>query len=268
MQSGNISWKEAFFYSWNITKLIFYRPEFLVSALACATLVALSGIFMPFAAVDPVQRMSIVGFSIVIGSAISFILHFFAQPLHIKWGVNLWTITFVTSIGCALVFSILIPGISPYLFTYPPPGFAELFVPISVLYILIDTFIFWRIKPYICRDQYKSQIESQHITAFLPLQTRGTLMAISAADHYVEISTDKGKHMLRMSMKLAISKTGEDEGMRVHRSHWVAYSAVVSLGKLGERHFLTLRGGQNVPVSPTYIDAVRQIFAPKGLTTQ
>jgi hypothetical protein len=130
------------------------------------------------------------------------------------------------------------------------PTFSEIIIPILLLYALTDIFVLWQLKPYICLLEYEKTHHTDHLETLLPAEKRGAIWLMSAADHYVEFTTALGSYMRRMTMKSAVEKATHGEGLRVHRSHWVAYKAMLSLEKDGERFILTLRSGQRVPVSP------------------
>ena len=55
----------------------------------------------------------------------------------------------------------------------------------------------------------------------------------------------------------AVAELG-DQGMQVHRSYWVARRHVVGIERRTERTVLLLTGGEVVPVSRTYLAAVRE----------
>lgn len=60
-----------------------------------------------------------------------------------------------------------------------------------------------------------------------------------------------------MRLSDAIKETAPVAGMQVHRSHWVALDAVASATRKNGKPVLTLENGTEVPVSRTYLDAVR-----------
>ena len=95
----------------------------------------------------------------------------------------------------------------------------------------------------------------------LPLERRGALLRIEAQDHYLRVVTDRGAEMLLMRMADAEAMLGA-EGLRVHRSHWVALAAVEALRRDGGRWRLVMADGAEVPVSRGY----RSQVAAAGLT--
>ena len=87
----------------------------------------------------------------------------------------------------------------------------------------------------------------------LPAHLAGDLIALEAQDHYLKVHTDRGSHMLLMRLSDAAAQLSDDQGLQVHRGWWVANDAVASAGKSQ----LHLRNGLTVPVSRTYLQAVR-----------
>jgi hypothetical protein len=92
----------------------------------------------------------------------------------------------------------------------------------------------------------------------LPLDKRGTLIAISVEDHYVNVQTSKGNEMILMRLSDAIREVGATNGLQVHRSHWIAIDAVTSATRKGDGAILTLQTGNEIPVSRANVPAIRE----------
>lgn len=80
-------------------------------------------------------------------------------------------------------------------------------------------------------------------------EVRGELWSITVNDHHVEVVTSTGTASLLMRLGDAILEAEPTSGDQVHRSHWVAWSAVEGYDRDGARLFLRMRGGQRIPVS-------------------
>jgi hypothetical protein len=91
----------------------------------------------------------------------------------------------------------------------------------------------------------------------LPPEKRGPLMRLSAADHYVEIVTSRGSDLVLMRLGDAIAGTAPVEGLQVHRSHWVALSAIAGVQTTNGRTRLLLQDGSTLPVSRALAGEVR-----------
>ena len=84
-------------------------------------------------------------------------------------------------------------------------------------------------------------MQSQPVDALineLPMAKRGQLICLQMDDHYLNVMTDKGEHLLLMRFKDALSKLEHYDGFQTHRSWWVAKEAVVDTKKRGESSFL------------------------------
>lgn len=93
----------------------------------------------------------------------------------------------------------------------------------------------------------------------LPARLRaGGLRAIEAEDHYLRIHTDAGSDLVLMRMGDACALLDAVPGARVHRSWWVARSAVEGRGRQAGKVVLTLAGGLTVPVSRAMQTVLRE----------
>lgn len=101
------------------------------------------------------------------------------------------------------------------------------------------------------------QIRRPLILDRLPNDQRGRLSHMTMQDHYVDIRTDKGGALVLMRFADAIAETQGVDGLQIHRSHWVAKQAVMRLVRKDGRIFLQMRDDTLLPVSRTYIAAVR-----------
>lgn len=92
----------------------------------------------------------------------------------------------------------------------------------------------------------------------LPPGKRGALVALSVEDHYTRVRTTKGEELLLLRLSDAIRETSPVDGLQVHRSHWVAIDQVTGSRRDGDRTFLILRDGKEIPVSRANVPAARE----------
>lgn len=79
------------------------------------------------------------------------------------------------------------------------------------------------------------------------------IMRISSDNHHTRITTDDGvEHRVLMRLGDAVKEADVEPGMCVHRSHWVAEFAVVSLKRADGRDMVELIDGTILPVGPKY----------------
>ena len=90
----------------------------------------------------------------------------------------------------------------------------------------------------------------------LPRRLGCDLIYITVDDHYVEAHTPAGSAIVLMPFSAAIADLG-DLGLQVHRSYWASYRHMQRLVRKEARTYLHLTGGTEIPVSRTYLAAVR-----------
>lgn len=75
------------------------------------------------------------------------------------------------------------------------------------------------------------------------------ILALKVEDHYVRIYTASGSQLVLMRLSDAIAEMGGVEGLRTHRSWWVARRAVSHMRFDSRGGRLTLHGGLQAPVA-------------------
>jgi hypothetical protein len=92
----------------------------------------------------------------------------------------------------------------------------------------------------------------------LPENIRGELYLLSSELHYLKVVTNQGKVLILGSLKDAIQQLPEQQGMQVHRSHWVSFVAIKKYNKEGRQGKLLLINGEEIPVSRSFNELVKQ----------
>ncbi|MEM1261986.1 MAG: LytTR family DNA-binding domain-containing protein [Pseudomonadota bacterium] len=82
----------------------------------------------------------------------------------------------------------------------------------------------------------------------IPESLGTNVLAISSDLHYLHVHTELGHCMILGSLQQAADAMGE-EGMRVHRAHWVARRAIVKIVKDGQQWYCLLKNDLRVPIS-------------------
>jgi hypothetical protein len=92
----------------------------------------------------------------------------------------------------------------------------------------------------------------------LPAHLGKELIALQAQDHYLEVTTARGKDLILMRLSDAEEELANYPGKRIHRSWWVARSAVAGIDTTGDRMSVRLSNDVIVPVSRGKRPAVRK----------
>ncbi|WP_306144199.1 LytTR family DNA-binding domain-containing protein [Roseibium sp. MMSF_3412] len=83
------------------------------------------------------------------------------------------------------------------------------------------------------------------------------VLRAEAQEHYVRLTTASENRMVLYRFNDIVAELPAEAGMQVHRSHWVAFEAMIRLLKEDGRLWLELTDGERVPVSRKYADVVR-----------
>lgn len=92
----------------------------------------------------------------------------------------------------------------------------------------------------------------------LPQDIRAPLVALTATDHYTEVSTTAGRTLLLIRLSDAIAEAAPTPGLRIHRSHWVALDQISAARRDGPRASVTLTNGTELPVSRSQLATLEQ----------
>lgn len=99
---------------------------------------------------------------------------------------------------------------------------------------------------------------SQPAVPALPLPPGfGPVHAMKGEDHYVRVIGEGREALILMRMRDAIERLGNPDGLRVHRSWWVARDAVASVNRDGRTAVIRLRSGHEAPVARDMMPQLR-----------
>ena len=85
----------------------------------------------------------------------------------------------------------------------------------------------------------------------------GAVRALKGEDHYVRVIGEGREEMILMRMRDAIERLGDADGLRIHRSWWVAKDAVASVRREGRTALVVLKSGHEAPVARDMMPALR-----------
>ena len=117
--------------------------------------------------------------------------------------------------------------------------------------------------PECCEDDEENgDCASARLFARLHPDRRAPIVRLQMRDHYVDVITTQGTDSLLMRFADAIAELDGVNGLRVHRSHWVALDAVRGIARERGRAMLHMTDGMQVPVSRTYLPEVERLDLP------
>lgn len=88
------------------------------------------------------------------------------------------------------------------------------------------------------------------ILSRIPYVNRGEPIRLEAQNQYTNLTTISGESLIRISVSDAINEIEVTKGMRIHRSHWVAFDHILEVNRGKHRQLsITLSDGSEIPVS-------------------
>jgi hypothetical protein len=92
----------------------------------------------------------------------------------------------------------------------------------------------------------------------IPARLGTELLYIEVEDHYLRVHTNLGSDLLLFRLSDAVAELDPMFGRQVHRSYWVAERAVAAIERDGYRTRIVLTTGVQIPVSRSYLPALRK----------
>lgn len=86
-----------------------------------------------------------------------------------------------------------------------------------------------------------------------------SILHIRAEGNYVRIHAGHSSYFEAGTLKAVLSQMPVHRGLRIHRSHWVSYSAIRDVVSNGRELKVSLVSGVDVPVSRSNLDKVRNL---------
>ena len=188
-----------------------------------------------------------------------------------------WAACLLSSLIAALPGSATVWLAAAVYLDYRPTNMSEtvgLYAQVLVLHLLIGSLASYAIRRSIRKSDGESGPRSAGETtdpeasrapleaallARLSAGTRADILHLRMQDHYVEVHTAAGMEMLLLRFRDAIQEVEGVDGMRVHRSHWVARAAVARVERRrGGGVVLHLVNGSEVPVSRSFAPTLRK----------
>lgn len=179
-----------------------------------------------------------------------------------RWVSTLWQKAGVSSlIATPITFITIISVQSQLGFPVPPQNFVWMVSFIWPICFAVAA-LFALIENSLRVSQPKTDLSDKPpsdelIRSRLPIGLRNEkILALAAQDHYVEVHTSAGSHLVHM--RLNDAEQLMPDGVRVHRSWWVAAGAVEEIRKIDRQTMLYLKDGLEVPASKSGVEKLRE----------
>lgn len=185
----------------------------------------------------------LVGFAIVLMAAV---LSFFQRFSQVHFGA--------LAIISALIFATLYNLVFKLFVGFTMGPSTGIKIPEAwfwTLMALATYSVFWNFLRIYRREEKEEQEAASNDTAF-SLSYPSPIEHIEASNEVIHCLSRHGQEVRNFPFSSALEMLSDQDGMRVHKDHWVAYKAVESTDWVDGALFLILSNGTYVPVSQTY----------------
>lgn len=131
--------------------------------------------------------------------------------------------------------------------------FADLVLPFLLVWTGFNATRLLQIDTTVPKGTQASNIgEQDDFWSRIPTKLGRDLIAVTSELHYLRVHTQEGNALILYAFGRALERLREIDGMRIHRSHWVAIGHVQALRRDGEKVICRLDNGIELPVSRPY----------------
>lgn len=148
--------------------------------------------------------------------------------------------------------------------TFSPVQLLALFPYVALVQLLIARILAPDGRTSVAAPAERSAAAPEYPPEFvakLPPALRRDILALEAEDHYLRVHTLHGSALVLMRLADATALIDPRLGLRVHRSWWVAKDGVRAVERTPGRAIVRLLDDTAVPISRTYLSAVRAVWA-------
>jgi hypothetical protein len=136
-----------------------------------------------------------------------------------------------------------------------PPNFLELAIIVMPIILVVSMTVHFILKNM---PEGKEEEANTPFLDRLPHHLGTELLYLTMQDHYVDVTTSKGKEMILMRFSDAMKKLHSYDGLQIHRSHWIARDAVTGHRRQDGKLFLQFNDGTELPVSRSYVVSAKK----------
>lgn len=230
------------------------RFQFWLVLLTIVGVLTVSGPFNTLVELSFLQRLAYWAGIAVLTSLPSFMIAFMINWHASRRGWPMVAPIIMASALSSIPVSLIVWGVSAFVTGNGDPTAAGLFdislrcIPICLAITTIYTLL-RRPENAAVEAAPDSALEAPPFFARLNPATGRKIISLQAQDHYVEVITTRGKEMILMRLEDAITELPNTNGIRTHRSWWVAKSGLDKLVRQSGKLSVQTVDGRLIPVS-------------------
>jgi len=172
----------------------------------------------------------------------------------------------VSAISTGIVVSIWVYLINAYVIGIIPaswPNFLFFALMCTIVTVAISTLMFALydtiedLEQRALQFNEKTSIARSTFYHRLPRKLGTDIISLNAQDHYVEVTTTKGRELILIRLSDAISELEEIAGQQIHRSWWVTKKHIANTKRKNGRLNIVLSNENEIAVSRSYLEQTK-----------
>jgi DNA-binding LytR/AlgR family response regulator len=236
-------------------------PQFWTGLVAVVLVLAIIGPFSTFENQDFSARLVFWGLMATSCYFVGFAVSVFVGRLALQAGASDVLSRLIGGAVSGLPVTIIVWVINKHIYGFTMEGrfsFLTLLVSCTIIAMAIAMIIY-----QITRAHRPDEVDDTVVkkpVAFLrrmPVGLGREIFSLEAQDHYVNVTTSKGSALVLIRLSDAIAELEGIEGLRIHRSWWVAKDAIIKTTRKNGKLMVALSNDAVLPVSRTYAGAVK-----------
>jgi len=217
-----------------------------------ALVLGVSGPFGTSQTIQPLPRLLYWAASSIATYGLGSYAAFLAQQVYPHQTVARHATAILIGSLAITVFLYIFNGLFSIRMPKTPLGMLTLFAQTGLIVATVNCVLAF----YSNNKKPSQRTETVRVLQRLPIEKRGELISMTVMDHYVEVTTTRGKHLILMRFNDAITEIPPHLGLQIHRSYWVARDQVQAHRRDGKQLLLITTAQDALPVSRRYRKAV------------
>ncbi|MCZ8080060.1 MAG: LytTR family transcriptional regulator DNA-binding domain-containing protein [Rhodobacteraceae bacterium] len=247
--------------AWAQLRPILRNPRFWISLVALGLVIGITGPFGTMTALPVLPRLAYWVFMVVVTGAIGLILCRSLSTMLARSGLPRLWVALLAGLVAGGPISLLVHGLNALLLrpgdvALGPEALTASLFAISAFISVAVSQIFFADPP--AAPVLRPYTPAPRLLNRLPKDIRAPLVALTATDHYTEVTTTAGSALVLIRLSDAIAEAAPTPGLRIHRSHWIALDQITAARRDGPRASITLTTGTDLPVSRSHLAALEQ----------
>ena len=230
----------------------FNQRTVFVVLFGVALVLGVSGPFGTSETIQPLPRLLYWAASSIATYGLGSYAAFLAQQVYPHQTVARHATAILIGSLAITVFLYIFNGLFSIRMPKTPLGMLTLFAQTGLIVATVNGVLAF----YSNNKKPSQRTETVHVLQRLPIEKRGELISMTVMDHYVEVTTTRGKHLILMQFNDAITEIPPHLGLQIHRSYWVARDQVQAHRRDGKQLLLITTAQDALPVSRRYRKAV------------